>query len=348
MAAATSQPSKKKHTPSLAYSDQQEEFQTNPQSQKNTSSQSAGDLPKIAEVGNLGSSPSTSNQSLPQEDIEVTSASKANAGPLDPLEATQSTIDLVKGVPLPDLTRGIPSSLDGEASPALSDTGADGSNDGVPRTTTISSSGGGSRGGGGLPRSAYISSIDRRKNRIANFVFATFLLLSVTGSLFLGRNWESKEEENKHPEAPSGWGLLLFYKRVRARLADRLGYYTEPAFPKLLPDVDPAFERPFTLVLSMDDLLVHSEWSREHGWRMAKRPGVDYFLRYLQQYYELVLFTSTPVMMAEQVVRKLDPYRIIMWPLFREATKYVNGSHVKVKPSVLHMPTATHLKLSMT
>lgn len=79
-----------------------------------------------------------------------------------------------------------------------------------------------------------------------------------------------------------------------------------------------------------EDLLVHSEWTREHGWRVAKRPGVDYFLRYLNQYYELVLFTSVPSMMADQVLRKLDPFRIIRWPLFREATKYKDGEYVKV------------------
>jgi import inner membrane translocase subunit TIM50 len=63
---------------------------------------------------------------------------------------------------------------------------------------------------------------------------------------------------------------------------------------------------------------------------VAKRPGVDYFLRYLNQYYELVLFTSVPSMMADQVLRKLDPFRIIRWPLFREATKYKDGEYVKV------------------
>lgn len=104
-----------------------------------------------------------------------------------------------------------------------------------------------------------------------------------------------------------------------------LSYYKEPAFEKLLPDPDPMFERPYTLVVSMDDLLIHSEWTREHGWRVAKRPGVDYFLHYLSQYYELVLFTSQPFAMAEPLVRKLDPYRFIVWPLFREATKYKDG-----------------------
>lgn len=112
-------------------------------------------------------------------------------------------------------------------------------------------------------------------------------------------------------------------------------YYHEPAFEKLLPDPDPMFERPYTLVISLEDMLVHSEWTRDHGWRLAKRPGADYFLHYLSQYYELVLFTTVPFAIAEPLVRKLDPYRFIVWPLFREATKYKDGEIVKVGWSLL-------------
>ena len=127
---------------------------------------------------------------------------------------------------------------------------------------------------------------------------------------------------------------MLMYDRARARLSSQMGYYTEPTFPKLLPDLDPA--PPYTLVLSLEDLLVHSEWTREHGWRTAKRPGVDYFLRYLSQYYELVIFTSLPSTSADPVIRKLDPFRVVMWPLFREATRYEKGEYIKV--ILQHLP----------
>jgi import inner membrane translocase subunit TIM50 len=87
----------------------------------------------------------------------------------------------------------------------------------------------------------------------------------------------------------------------------------------------------------LEDLLVHSEWSREHGWRTAKRPGVDYFLRYLSQYYELVIFTTVRSSDADPIIRKLDPFHVVMWPLFREATRYEKGEYIKVsgisKPS---------------
>ena len=58
---------------------------------------------------------------------------------------------------------------------------------------------------------------------------------------------------------------------------------------------------------------------------------MDYFIRYLSQYYELVLFTSVPFATGEPLVRKLDPFRFIMWPLYREATKFEEGEIVKVR-----------------
>ena len=242
----------------------------------------------------------------------------------DPAEArSQEQAQEVLGS-LPDLTQGIPSTLDAElASSAKADPAS------LNITEDPSQPGGASSGS--LPKEAYISSIDRRRNRYASFVVAIVASFLVTGVVYLGRNWESESEEKKHVDAPSGWGFGLFWNRVKARWRGSLDYYTEPAFPKLLPDTDPAWARPYTLVISLEDMLVHSEWSREHGWRTAKRPGVDYFLRYLSQYYELVIFTSVPSMIGHPVIQKLDPYRIVMWPLFREATKYQSGEYIKVK-----------------
>lgn len=79
----------------------------------------------------------------------------------------------------------------------------------------------------------------------------------------------------------------------------------------------------------MNDTLVHMDWSREHGWRAAKRPGIDYFVAYLSQLYEIVVFTSGPAHNAAPVLDKLDPYGYIMYRLYRDATRYENGEYVK-------------------
>ncbi|KAL4873256.1 mitochondrial import inner membrane translocase subunit tim50 [Aspergillus spectabilis] len=230
--------------------------------------------------------------------------------------------------PLPDLTQGIPSTLAAELEARHKNRGGSG-----PLNLTEDPSRFEEEynddGRGDIPKSGYESSLDRKRARMANLMYALFLLGGVGAVAYLGRNWDTIEEERAHADVPSGWGFGLWYNRAKARMGDLTSYYKDPAFPKLLPDEDPELRQPYTLVLSLEDLLVHGEWSREHGWRIAKRPGVDYFLRYLNQYYELVLFTSVPSMMADQVLRKLDPYRIIRWPLFREATRYKDGEYIK-------------------
>ncbi|CAO3592537.1 unnamed protein product [Absidia cylindrospora] len=89
------------------------------------------------------------------------------------------------------------------------------------------------------------------------------------------------------------------------------------------------YRRPYTLVINLDETLVYSTWSREHGWRHAKRPGVDYFLSYLSQFYEIVIFTSQPAMNAMPILDKLDPYQYAMYRLYRDGTRYVDGKYIK-------------------
>ena len=268
-----------------------------------------------------------------QDEFQTSPSSDANTTPqstspsaIDPAQAARQE----QSQPLPDLTKGIPSTLDAELAEASA--GSKSSSLDVREDPAEATPGGGR--GPELPKTAYISSADRKQERLANYMYTVLFGSMIVGCIYLGRNWENEDEERAHPDAPSGWGLGLFYNRASARMTDTMDYFTEPTFPKLLPNLEPAMERPYTLVLSLEDLLVHSEWTREHGWRTAKRPGVDYFLRYLSQYYELVIFTSLPSMTGDPIIRKLDPYRIVMWPLFREATRYKGGEYIKVSSSI--------------
>ena len=324
------------------YSKEQEEFQTPANGEENTAPISQGSGPDAARTDPTATSSHPEYSKL-QDEFQTSPASDHNTMPQDTSSSAIDPADTRKneeaqqkleGVPLPlhDLTKGIPSTLDAELAQANASGQPHPEETGI---TDASRNTAGGRGKGQMPASAYITSAERRRNRMINWMFGGMFLLLLTGPVYLGRNWETEEEEKKHLDAPSGWGFGLFYNRAKARLASTLDYFNEPAFPKLLPDTDPSWERPYTLVLSLEDLLVHSEWSREYGWRMAKRPGVDYFLRYLSQYYELVVFTSVPNMIAEPVIRKLDPwYRVIMWPLYREATRYKNGEYIKVRTSL--------------
>ncbi|KJZ75469.1 Mitochondrial import inner membrane translocase subunit TIM50 [Hirsutella minnesotensis 3608] len=221
---------------------------------------------------------------------------------------------------LPDLTQGIPSTLEQEMQEQA----------GRSQSAMQVASQGDSEGRGARERrETYIPSSERNRRWWTRFMLLTTAVGTGFGVLYMGRNWEDEIDVERHPDAPNGWGPGLWWRRAKLRITESVTYYQEPAFEKLLPDPDPSFERPYTLCLSLDDLLIHSEWTREHGWRIAKRPGMDYFIRYLSQYYELVLFTTQPFAYGEGVVRKLDPFRFIMWPLYREATKFEDGEIVK-------------------
>jgi import inner membrane translocase subunit TIM50 len=240
--------------------------------------------------------------------------------------------------PLPDLRQGIPSTfaeefLNKKATKTSDEADtADGQHinftDDPRQEQTEGSSDGAGRDQGELPKSAYQTSIDKRRDAMAKWFYIAFGLLLSTGGVYLGRNWDTEAEERAHLDAPSGWSFPLFWERIKARVNGQRSYYTEPTFPKLLPDMDPA--PPYTLVISLEDMLIHSEWSREHGWRTAKRPGADYFLGYMSQYYEIVLFTTMPMAYADQIIKKLDPYHFITWPVFREGTRYEDGQYIKV------------------
>lgn len=193
-----------------------------------------------------------------------------------------------------------------------------------------SKAGGGGKGGGDIPKSAYISSSDRRRQRNIRYM-GLFSLASLVGFIaYMGRPFEPIERK-LHPEIDAdSWDPVVFLRRINARRKDILDFYNEPPFDKLLPDMVPEYGRPYTLVLSLEDLMIHSEWTREYGWRIAKRPGLDYFLGYLFQYFEIVVFTNQPDAMAAPIIQKVDPSPgFIMYPLFRAHTRYVDGKYVK-------------------
>lgn len=270
--------------------------------------------------GNPGQQPDLDTHKSAQD---VESPQEESSSPKSPADNT----DQQAQKPLPDLRQGIPSTFAAEFAKAQEQ--AD-KNEHDPNSSSedFAKEPVFGREGRELPKSAYETSTDRRRNRVASWSYAIAAFFGITSAVYIAREWDTEEEAKANADAPQGWSFDAMYKRALARLNGQLGYYTEPTFPKLLPDMDPA--PPLTLVLSLEDLLVHSEWSTKHGWRTAKRPGVDYFLRYLSQYYELVIFTSVKQQDADPIIRKLDPFAIVMWPLFREATRFENGEYVKV------------------
>lgn len=194
------------------------------------------------------------------------------------------------------------------------------------------------RGADTIPKSAYISSADRKRERIAQVSFTLFFLSLATAALYFTRNWDSEEDVKKHAEdAPNGYTPGMMYRRLRSRIRDITSYYEEPVFEKLLPDpLPPEYQPPYTLVLGLEDLLIHTEWDKKYGWRSAKRPGLDYFLGYMSMYFELVVFSDSPSHLVIPVAEKMGAYPgFVTQFLSREATRYKDGKYIKVRPILL-------------
>lgn len=313
-----------------------EEFNGNASPEQNTTPKSEGTgAGSVNAASRKGEDPAFSEK---QEEFNTTASPSENTAPqstspsaIDPAEAQAQA----QTGSLPDLTKGIPSTWEFEAAQRRKASSS-------PLNLTEAQEGGGK---GQLPDSAYISSAERNRNKRFSYMYLFFGFAGASGTLFLGRNWETQELESEHPDVPNGMTPGLMWSRAKARYNDLFDYYQKPTFQKLLPDPDPTFARDYTLVLSLEDLLIKAEWSREHGWRIAKRPGVDYFLRYLSLYYEIVIFTSQPWMVADPVIKKLDPFRIATWQLFREATLYKPDENTYVK--VCHYALQNRINANM-
>ncbi|KAF8515336.1 HAD-like protein [Hysterangium stoloniferum] len=171
-----------------------------------------------------------------------------------------------------------------------------------------------------------LSSIERRRRVISKAFLVMVGLGLAAGVVHMGRPWEAEEMEGRSSvDMDAGrWARTVFrFKRFT-------GVFLEPAGDKLLPPKDSDDPRRYTLVLSIDDLLVSYQWDRQKGWRTAKRPGVDYFLGYLNTWFEIVIFTTQHDYTAEPILMKLDPLATnIQGFLFRNATKYHNGTITK-------------------
>lgn len=104
--------------------------------------------------------------------------------------------------------------------------------------------------------------------------------------------------------------------------------YAEPSRDRLLPDLAPSQAAKPTLVIALDGLLIESVYTRQHGWRYVKRPGLDAFLDQLFPFYEIVLWTEC-LSNADPVVDKFDARRRIRHRLYRDTTTYKDGYHYK-------------------
>jgi len=89
-----------------------------------------------------------------------------------------------------------------------------------------------------------------------------------------------------------------------------------PSVDRILPDfpdapcygnVPPGTPAPPLLVVDLEKTLIGSVYEASHGWRHAKRPGLDQFINQLSQYYELVIVSENDLGAVQEVLAAIDP-----------------------------------------
>jgi Dullard-like phosphatase family protein len=94
-------------------------------------------------------------------------------------------------------------------------------------------------------------------------------------------------------------------------------YITEPLMKK------------FCLVLDMDETLSHSI-SPPSGSYFLLRPYVHEFLESVVHYYEIIIFTSSPVSYADNILNKIDlDKKYFKYRLYRKHSLYIDNKTVK-------------------
>ncbi|KJE97180.1 import inner membrane translocase subunit TIM50 [Capsaspora owczarzaki ATCC 30864] len=126
------------------------------------------------------------------------------------------------------------------------------------------------------------------------------------------------------------WVPIAYLKRSADRFRAFFETFNESQEEKLLPDPLPVpYNRPYTLVLDLDDTLVHSSWNRVSGWKTVKRPGIDLLFAHLAPWYEIIVFSSAYPPYANPILDKLDPQGYILYRLYKDSTRYSGGKHIK-------------------
>ncbi|XP_051900351.1 mitochondrial import inner membrane translocase subunit TIM50 isoform X1 [Pristis pectinata] len=196
-------------------------------------------------------------------------------------------------------------------------------------------------GGGGGGSSGGDAGTEQEQKQKQNAAYAKRMVLRLAGLLGAGSalgvvyvfgSNSMDEAGNKIPdEFDNDPPVVQQLRRTYRYFKDYRQMIIEPTSQKLLPDPlkEPYYQPPYTVVLELTDVLLHPEWSLVTGWRFKKRPGIDYLFQQLAPLYEIVIFTTETGMTAYPLIDSVDPHGFIMYRLFRDATRYMEGHHVK-------------------
>ena len=95
-----------------------------------------------------------------------------------------------------------------------------------------------------------------------------------------------------------------------------------------IPYLPPINKKQYTLVLDLDETLVHYVEDEEHPF-VQVRPYAAYFLEQMGKYFEIVIFTAAAEDYADLVLDELDKNNSISYRLYRRHTKPNKGAFLK-------------------
>ena len=103
---------------------------------------------------------------------------------------------------------------------------------------------------------------------------------------------------------------------------------TKTKEPKKIPYISKKPEKNYTLVLDLDETLVHN-LTLSFGDYFLVRPGVFKFLKNIHEYYEIIIFTAGNRQYANNVIDRIDVNDYISHRLFKSHVIYEDGVPVK-------------------
>ena len=135
---------------------------------------------------------------------------------------------------------------------------------------------------------------------------------SLKSKLYTGANISRKNE--------------FFFNFKDEKLEKRLA---DSAPPPSVPFVNKKPKKQFTLVLDLDETIVHSE-KFNNGYYFFIRPGANEFLKEISSFYEIIIFTSSYKPYADYILNKLDIKKnIISYRLYKSHVIFEKGRSIK-------------------
>lgn len=112
-------------------------------------------------------------------------------------------------------------------------------------------------------------------------------------------------------------------------------FMIQPTMSDLLPSAVDCYlppissHRELTLVLDLDETLIHYEEIGFGRGRIHLRPHLDQFLQAASELFEVVIFTASMQDYADEIIDRIDEQRLISHRLYRQHATFLDDAFVK-------------------